>query len=184
MRKLWGSHRRTLTVSDVNHCGCWGLKPRNFEDAQQGWKTGGRYKDRTCAPLAGRRLSKPVHYHSANLPGCAYRLRVPAPPYLCGRLSPSTQGHAVEACLVAVHELEGRAHAPCVPSAQQFRRCSFHACTRRVTSALVFETSRESEHISNGAQDPIRTDDLMLTRHLLYQLSYLGKTLRRTDTGA
>lgn len=21
-------------------------------------------------PLAGRRLSKPVHYHSANLPGC------------------------------------------------------------------------------------------------------------------
>ncbi len=31
---------------------------------------GGRHRDRTCVPLAGRRLSKPVHYHSANLPGC------------------------------------------------------------------------------------------------------------------
>ena len=44
---------------------------------------------------------------------------------------------------------------------------------RRDDSSLCFRKSCYSADL-NGADDPTRTDDLLITSELLYQLSYVG----------
>lgn len=67
---------------------------------------GGRYRIRTCAPRKGRRLSKPVHYHSANLPGIGCAMPVTGSgvrPIVrpVSRSEPFAGRHLAAACLVA-----------------------------------------------------------------------------------
>ena len=45
-----------------------GALPLGERPKKPGEKLGGRYRTRTCGPIKRPRFSKPLHYHSVNLP--------------------------------------------------------------------------------------------------------------------
>ena len=55
------------TVMDSNQR-MSGSKPGALPLGERPKKLGGRYRTRTCGPIKRPRFSKPLHYHSGNLP--------------------------------------------------------------------------------------------------------------------